>query len=115
MKRGEKATEDDLAVTLNGERGDTVVGIRIEFGIDGAVRVQTRNPVPGARRRIAGRIQGCKATTNDQLTLHVRRKREHDAVGIRIVAGIQRTVSIETGEVIASRGLRGAVSLYAGE
>ena len=127
LERRKRAAENDLAVALHGERGHGVVGIRIEFGIDGAVGVEAGDAIARRHDAGAGRLQGGEATRDHDLAiadggargareirgLELRNEGEDDAVGVRVVGGVERAIGVEAGHVVAGGG--GGAGLHGGE
>jgi len=89
LERGEVTAEENLAIALNREGGDAVVGIRIEIGINRAVCVQPGDPVPGRGRGICSGMNTGETTPDDELAVHVRGERQHDAVRAGIERGVE--------------------------
>ena len=87
---GEKSAEENLAIPLYRNRGHAVIGVGIEFGIDGAVWIQSSDPVSRRGCEISGGMNGREPTADEDLVVHVHRQRQHRRVWIRLERHIQR-------------------------
>ncbi len=99
----ERAADEELAVGLDGEREDVVVGVGIEGGVDRAVGVDAGDAV--ARRQLGGarRSHAGERAADDDLGIRLHGDGGDLRVGIRIERGVDRAVGVEAGEKVAAR------------
>jgi hypothetical protein len=101
--RVERAAEDDLAIGLHGDGGDSVVGLHIELGIRGAVRIQPGETCAGGGDAVFWAERGEGTADEDLVAVTKKRQTEDRSVGIWVKRSVDGAVGVEPGQVVARR------------
>ena len=90
LKRGEEATDQNLAIGLERNGGDLVVSVRVKIKIEGAVRVETGNIVAVDFIGGAVRLYGSERAADDDFAIALSGSDQDGAIDVGIITVVGR-------------------------